>query len=244
MKSYRILDWDSNFFGLAVAKVLPARLDHDGLGRCLAQMKAEGVRLAYWASDPADEASQEGAWRQGGFLADRKVTYAADAGRILSMAAGEPAPVVVEEYASREVTPELEQLALQAGIFSRFKVDPKMPVGTFEELYRIWIRSSAARTIAEVLYVVRYQETIAGMVAVGEKNGRADIGLIAVDDMLRGQGAGQALVLAARNWGIARGFASAQVVTQGDNVPACRFYEKCGYGIDKVENIYHFWIKS
>jgi len=244
MADYKILEWDSDFFGFTVARVVPARLDHDRLGVCLARMKQSGVRLAYWASDPADHASQQSAGRHDGFLADRKVTYAADAGRILAAipaAIGDSNPAV-EEYRGSEVTPELERLSLQAGVFSRFKVDPRIPAGKFVELYKIWIRSSVQRENAELVYVVRHQGAIAGMVTVGEKNGRADIGLIAVDDALRGKGAGTALVHAARDWGVGRGFDQAQVVTQGDNAPACRFYEKCGYRVDLVENIYHFWI--
>lgn len=244
MADYKILEWDGDFFGFTVARLVPSRLDHDRLGACLAQMKQSGVRLAYWASDPTDHASQQSAGRYGGFLADRKVTYAADVGQILAAlpaATGDSNPAV-EEYRGREVTPELEQLSLQAGVFSRFKVDPSIPAGKFVELYKMWIRCSVQREIAESVYVVRHQGAIAGMVTVGEKNGRADIGLIAVDDAIRGMGAGQALVLAARDWGVGRGFASAQVVTQADNLPACRFYEKCGYRADKVENIYHFWI--
>jgi dTDP-4-amino-4,6-dideoxy-D-galactose acyltransferase len=245
MLDYHILDWDSDFFGFPVARVIPDRLDHDRLSDCVAQMKQNGVRLAYWASDPSDHASQVSAERHDGFLADRKVTYSAEASRILvgMPPSGELTPTV-EEYHAHEVSPELERLALRAGVFSRYKVDAKVPAGKFEELYKIWIRSSVQREIAEMVYVIRHHGAIAGMVTVGEKNGRANIGLIAVADVMRGKGAGQALVCASRDWGLGRGFAFAQVVTQADNVSACRFYEKSGYHADKVEYIYHFWIKQ
>ena len=240
MTAFQILDWDSCFFGFSVAKVVPVRLDEAGLSACLRQMKAAGVSLAYWSCDPQDEASREAALRFGGFLADRKVTFAAPAGRIL--ASGLPKEAVgllVEEYAGAVVSPELEGLALQAGAFSRFKIDRRMPAGAFEELYRLWIRGAVAGTIADKVFVVRESGKEVGMLTVGVKGGRADIGLIAVDDSLRGRGAGTALVLAARDWGAGRGIAEAQVVTQRDNEPACRFYEKCGYSVDKVEHVYH-----
>jgi dTDP-4-amino-4,6-dideoxy-D-galactose acyltransferase len=82
------------------------------------------------------------------------------------------------------------------------------------------------------------------MVPVGEKNGRGDIGLLAVDSSMRGKKLGIALVNAAQQWTIENGFTTAQVVTQGENVSACRFYEKCGYRIDKIENVYHFWSQT
>jgi dTDP-4-amino-4,6-dideoxy-D-galactose acyltransferase len=244
MNSYKILEWDSNFFGFTVAKIMPPRMRKDELVDTLAAMKADGVTLAYWAADPEDEESQACAQASNAFLADRKVTFIISSQEIQAVAespTGSDLPV--EEYLDLVSTPELEDLALQAGLFSRFKIDPRIPENKFTELYKIWINRSVAREIAATVFVVRRDGKIAGMVTVGGKNGRADIGLIAVDASLRGRNAGTALVKAAQNWGVRMGFSFAQVVTQGGNEPACRFYEKCGYKVDKVENIYHFWIK-
>ena len=33
-----------------------------------------------------------------------------------------------------------------------------------------------------------------------------------------------------------------QVVTQKANIPACAFYNKMGFKIELIENIYHFWL--
>ena len=245
MAIYSILDWDTNFFGFTVAKIIPTKLDEEQISRCISVMKNDKVRLAYWAADPNDAPSKAAAQANGGFLADRKVTYAMSADRIVSQSnAPNLADVVVEEYGERVSTPELDRLALQAGVNSRFKIDCRIPAGKFEALYRIWMQRSVGREIADMVYVVRHGGAIVGMVTVGEKNGRADIGLIAVDASMRGKNIGKALVLAAQKWGVDRGFSAAQVVTQGDNVAACRFYEQCGYQVDQVENIYHFWIEQ
>jgi dTDP-4-amino-4,6-dideoxy-D-galactose acyltransferase len=243
MNSYQILEWDSAFFGFTVARILPPRMKGNDLAHTLAEMKADGVTLAYWASDPADDESQASARSNHAFLADRKVTFVMSAQEIQAVA-GNPtgSDLPVEEYPDTVPTPELEELALQAGIFSRFRIDTRIPEERFAALYKIWINRSVAREIAAAVFVVRHEGKIAGMVTVGEKNGRADIGLIAVDESLRGRNAGTALVKAAQNWGVSMGYSFAQVVTQGENKPACRFYEKCGYKVDKVENIYHFWI--
>ena len=82
----------------------------------------------------------------------------------------------------------------------------------------------------------------AGLLTLGEKNGRADIGLLAVDAAVRGQRIGQQLVAAAHVQALAWGYTTLQVVTQGDNFPACRFYEKCGFTPESVEHIYHLWL--
>jgi dTDP-4-amino-4,6-dideoxy-D-galactose acyltransferase len=81
-----------------------------------------------------------------------------------------------------------------------------------------------------------------GMVTVSAKEGHGEIGLIAVDAASRGKHCGEALVRAAQRWYEERGLKSAQVITQGDNLPACQLYRKCGYTIGRVEYFYHFWL--
>ena len=243
MDLYEILDWDTNFFGFTVARILPCRLSEKELCEILEDMKRNNVRLAYWASDPEDEVSQTCARNSNAILVDRKTTYLIESRDInLRSSLMCTSELLVDEYLELRSTPELEDLAVQAGLYSRFKLDMLIPENKFVELYKIWIRRSVNKDIARKVFVARRDGKIAGMVTVGEKDGRADIGLIAVDASLRGKNAGIALVQVAQAWGVREGYPSAQVVTQGDNIPACRFYEKCGYRVDKVENIYHFWI--
>lgn len=239
MVRHRILDWDSEYFGFTVARILSERLGTEELRETLTEVDRDGVTLCYWASDPSDHVSQEAALALKGFLADRKVTYVIDADEMRTSTVAPAA--IVEDYLEQICTPELEELALQAGKFSRFKVDPRMPAGAFEGLYRIWMRNSVNGSIAERVLVVRNEGRIVGMVTLGEKGGRADIGLVAVDGSMRGRNLGMALVNSAQQWALDAGYKQAQVVTQGENEAACRLYEKAGYRLDKVENIYHFW---
>ena len=245
MLSYKLMDWDSQFFGMTVAKIIPPRLTAHALDEALQELKADGARLVYWASDPDDEESQGCARERMGLLIDVKTTFAIDSkdmqgnvDRLVDCGAS------VEEYLDLVATPELEKLALEAGMFSRFKLDPKIPTEKFVELYKLWIQRSVARDIADKVFVVQLEGKVAGMVTVGEKDGRADIGLLAVDTALRGKNAGKALVHAAQQWALRGGYTTAQVVTQGANTVACNFYRKCGYRVDKVENVYHLWVNK
>ena len=95
--------------------------------------------------------------------------------------------------------------------------------------------------MADAVLVIRESERIVGMISLGNKNGQGQIGLFAVDKGKRDKNYGQALVRTAHNWFIAKGYRIGQVVTQGDNIAACRLYEKCGYRVEKIENFYHFW---
>ncbi len=240
MSWFQLIGWDSEFFGFAVARILPDKLSSDELVQTIASLKENKVRLAYWASDPNDEASQRAARSSNGFLADRKVTFILDVGRVAEPVEGKE--WIAEEYGDPLPCNELEALALRAGTYSRFKVDPKIPDGKFADLYRMWIRNSVNGTIADAVLVIRDSDSIAGMVTLGEKQGRADIGLLAVAVGMQGRNVGASLIRAAQKWARGKGYRFAQVVTQKENVAACRLYEKCGYTIDKIENYYHFWI--
>lgn len=240
MSRFQLLDWDSEFFGFAVARILPDKMSSAELGQTIASLKEHRVGLAYWASDPNDEESQKAARSGDGFLADRKVTYVIDVGRVADPVAG--TEWITEEYGDPLPCGELEALAVRAGTYSRFKVDPRMPDGKSAELYKMWIRNSVKKTLADAVLVIRDAGRIAGMVTLGEKQGRGDIGLLAVAVGMQGRNIGVSLVRAGQRWARGKGYRFAQVVTQGENVAACRLYEKCGYTIDKIENFYHFWI--
>ncbi len=240
MNRFQILEWDSNFFGITVARILPDRLTRGELEQTLDVMKKSDVGLAYWASNPDDDESQFAAKIGNGFLADKKVTFTVNLDQFK-----EPVAILgweIEEYLDAVPDDDLEALAIQAGIYSRYSIDARMPAGKFLELYKLWILNSVKRQIADAVLVVRHSGKIVGMVTVGEKNGRSDIGLIAVDASMRGKNLGVSLVYAATEWGRRKGFTIAQVVTQGENSAACKLYEKCGYAIDKTEYFYHFWL--
>ena len=242
MTTYQLLPWDSDFFGFKVARILAKNLGTPALKEILGALREENVVLSYWAADPDDEDSARAARECRGFFVDRKVTFALETAALRQRLPLLASTALVEEFTGGIPTPELEALAVQAGEYSRFRVDPRIPEDRFLELYRLWIRKSVTGELAEKVLVVRNEAgTVVGMVTAGDKDGRGDIGLLAVADSVRGRSFGVGLVAAAQQWALDRGYSTAQVVTQGDNVAACRLYEKCGYHIDRVEHIYHFW---
>jgi dTDP-4-amino-4,6-dideoxy-D-galactose acyltransferase len=237
----QLLDWDSEIFGFQVAKILPERLTPTELWQTLKQLASEGVRLVYWSSDSSDLASQTAAEMHQGFLADRKTTY------LISFPIPIPTALLsndIERYTAPLPEPELKQLALEIGLCSRFRADPRITDAQIEKIYHQWISNSVKTTdpIAERVLVIRQDAHIAGFVSLGEKQGRGDIGLLAVAEAYRGQQLGKKLVYAALDVFMQQGYKQSQVVTQGTNLPACRLYEACGYQVEKIENFYHFWL--
>ena len=233
---YQLLTWDTKFFEIQTGRIIPTSLQENQLASILTEMRQKGFQLVYWASDHQYTYDFQS---YSGILVDKKTTFEINLQNINldSM----PLPKA-EPYSNSLPFSKLEKLAVQSGSFSRFARDNKFPHEKFTALYETWIRKSVSGEMANEVLVIRQNNHIAGMVTLSNKNGVGDIGLISVDEEFRGRKFGQQLVCDAQRWFIQNGCHTAHVVTQGDNLPACRLYEKCGYQKIKIEFFYHFWL--
>lgn len=233
---YQLLTWDTKFFEIQTGRIIPTSLQENQLASILTEMRQKGFQLVYWASDHQYTYDFQS---YSGILVDKKTTFEINLQNINldSM----PLPKA-EPYSNSLPFSKLEKLAVQSGAFSRFARDNKFPHEKFTALYETWIRKSVSGEMANEVLVIRQNNHIVGMVTLSNKNGVGDIGLISVDEEFRGRKFGQQLVCDAQRWFIQNGCHTAHVVTQGDNLPACRLYEKCGYQKIKIEFFYHFWL--
>ncbi|HEX6571402.1 MAG TPA: GNAT family N-acetyltransferase [Steroidobacteraceae bacterium] len=141
-----------------------------------------------------------------------------------------------------ELTDALRELALKAGEYSRFKRDPRFPRAIFELLYETWMARSLSREIADEVFSTRDGTGVTGVITLGAKCARADIGLIAVADEARGRGLAVGMIRRAAQSAESRGYREIQVVTQRDNQPACALYRRCGFTEETSTAVFHFWL--
>lgn len=235
---YQILEWDSDFFRIKVAQITPPNLSQHKLAAIISELKKQDVKLVYWSS--GQECNNDAVSKLCGSLVDRKTTFAIDFSSLdlKNIITTD----MVEPFTDSMPVEALESLAIQSGEYSRFAIDSNLPKEKFFALYKTWINRSLRKEIANEVLVIRDADQIAGMVTLGEKNKRGDIGLIAVHKDFRGRKYGEKLVRAAQRWFITNGFEFGQVVTQGQNIAACNLYKKCGYSVEQIEYFYHFWL--
>lgn len=238
---FDLLQWDSDFFGYPVARV-QAAVTPDDLPAVQAELIQYQIRLAYWSVRPEDTVVQGCLARLGAQLVDKKTTFVKTLNHEPPKGA---ATAAVSEYTAETLSPELRVLAIQAGLFSRFQVDPRIGYDKFVELYTLWMEKSVRRELAEDVLVVcdndKPNQPVIGVATVGQKAGVGDIGLVAVAEHYRGQGIASALMQACDQWFYYHHYTKTQVVTQGDNAAACKLYGKAGYTIGQVEWLYHYW---
>lgn len=236
----RSLEWDAKFFGFPVAAIETPRLSDPELRDVLEGCRRAGIRLAFWGAERGRVAPPELLESFGGAVVDRKLTF--------SRELPDPAPceapreIAVEEVPPGPADPALRALALVAGGYSRFRVDPRMPAGKFEELYALWMDRSCRREMADAVLAARAAGETAGMVTVALEADLARIGLVAVAAGFRGRGVGRSLLGAAHLLMERRGARVSSVVTQAANSGACALYERSGYRVTGERSFHHFWL--
>jgi dTDP-4-amino-4,6-dideoxy-D-galactose acyltransferase len=229
--SYRILEWDSQFFGLRVAQVVvDPTTDGAGLSECLRKC---GADLTYvfvpFPSAPMFRAVLE---KHAGKCYDHKRTYS----KLVN-------PVVrADDVSAVTVTGETEELlrlAYASGHLSRFYLDPLLKP-CFQKLYHEWVRKALQDVDSKVIALMEAGR-MAGMVTASVTEGVGKIGLLAVDERCRGRGLGQQLLSQCEVFYRSRGVEICKVVTQKDNASACRLYEKQGYKVERDVDVWHVW---
>ncbi|HQR03433.1 MAG: GNAT family N-acetyltransferase [Proteobacteria bacterium] len=221
---------------MGVAKIEDTDLPVDALPELLSELKRQNVKLVYWF---ASREHAESALCSGGLLNSR-VIYTIDLRTTLHTDLSDLSQI--ESYSSVVPNEALEALAIQSGRYSRFNLDPAFPQEKFEAMYRKWIQRSVSREIADTVLVIRQQGREVAMVTLGKAAGTGSVGLIAVDRAFRGRGYGSLLMQAARHWFIAQGFERVNIITQGKNKESRSLFERCGYRVDRMEFVHHFWL--
>jgi dTDP-4-amino-4,6-dideoxy-D-galactose acyltransferase len=234
---WRPRPWDSAFFGLAVAEIVPDAMTCEGLATAVADARNAAIDCLYLLVDADSQPAIRAAEANGFSLVDLRLT--------LQCRADAPRPPVPATNGIRPARPEdvprLKDLARTSHRNTRFYRDGRFDARRSDELYAVWIESSVTGELADAVWVVDVDGAPRGYLTASRRGAASSIGLVAVDAEYRGRGFGDGLLSTVRDWTIAEGRAEVTVVTQGRNPAAVRFYERAGFCTNQVELWYHRW---
>ena len=234
----RLLNWDSNFFGFPVGMLrLETESDWEKLAFDFGSLSSN-YRLIYFITAENIIIPPNILKRFNGQFINQRVLY-----RKATEQSDIKFPAYIHEYENSELTPEFVHLAYSSGSFSRFRVDKNIPEGKFKELYKLWIRNSIEKKIADRVFVSFHQNKVTAMASYKNNDAICNIGLVAVDGSEQGKGTGRYLIQKVEEQAYNNGLMEVRVPTQANNESACVFYEKLGFAPMKITNYYHFWIK-
>lgn len=234
-------DWDSRFFCYAVASVVFSSAEEfvADCSAALAEARHTGIRLLYVSCPPLSPDQYKTAKRLNLTPVGQRVEFS----KRLPLQDGPEREVDAGISICSDTSPALEQLALQSGHHSRFRLDPRFRHQEFERLYAEWLISSLRGDDGKCVLVAGAPATPHGFITL-EPGKIAHIGLLAVDAALRGAGLGRRLVAEAERFSAARGSTHLQVATQGGNQPARRLYERCGFMQIEALDQFHAWFPA
>ena len=225
--------WDSDFFNLRIGYVEIESLEDSRELATQREQLADEYDLIY-----IFDANRVGFDGEDAKLVDEKILYT-------KICENRDKYEEVMLYVPEEPNDSLYKLALVSGEFSRFRLDERLPKGSYERMYHRWIENACPFPGTNKQIFVYSPDGIAqGMITVDYKGNKAQIGLVAIDSEYQHQGVGTKIMSTLEYVLYREGIWNIDVVTQSANKVACSWYEKNGFTIKSVTNIYHWWLKN
>lgn len=222
------LDWDTKYFGFKTGTIefsLKENLPLEQLKKCArsAKYKLVYLKTPFLLDDHS-------------IYYEEKLVYSKTKEKVEEFLCPE-----IEPYRAEIIEPEIYELALNSGKYSRYKLDHSFPPDCFRLLYHKWIENSVYTDYATDVLVYRIDNKSVGLLTYKNDKDRSNIGIIAVNPNFQGCGVGRKLIKRYQCL-LGNDIKVLNVVTQGVNQIAKYFYEKNGYKITSKTYVYHLWL--
>lgn len=229
----RTLQWDSDFFGLRIGRADILSTEDSLFLTARREELKQQFELLY-VFNP----NNIGFNANGARLVDEKILYSKPC---------EPRKQYDDIVFFKQVKPteDLYRLALVSGGYSRFKLDERLPQGSYERLYTRWIENACPKegTNKQILTFLDTNNIAKGMITIDHQGELGHIGLVAVDTDCQHQGIGGKIMSTLDGYLFDLGVKTLEVPTQKANTDACRWYEKNGFAVQSRTQIYHWWLQ-
>jgi ribosomal protein S18 acetylase RimI-like enzyme len=231
------LEWDSEFFRRRIARVNGPRLTEELARQIEEWCELQRIECLYFLADAGD--------RQTVQLANARLFRFVDVRMTLDRRTGGSADADSDQRRVRDAVeediPELRALVRGSHRDSRFYHDGNFCNDECDRLYEVWIEKSCRGWADRVLVAEEGSELCGYLTCHLKSDGGGQIGLLGVSEKVRGKGIGTELLCSAMEWFARKGTKNVNVVTQGRNVPAQRFYQRRGFVTQSVEFWFHRW---
>jgi len=228
------LAWDSQFFGVSIARAVPTRVDAAQRDAILDWCRVEHIDCLYFLAD--DDATALQVLEDGAFSrVDERVTL-----ELQSIPPVETRPADTRPARESDIA-ALRRIAGGAHYDSRFYNDGRFDRDRCDELYRVWIEKSCRGWADHVVVVEHEAEAIGYLTVHLREPGSASIGLVGVDACCRHQGIGQRLMAGALSWMWTHSVTRVWSATQGRNAASQAFFQRAGFRQTRRAIWYHRW---
>lgn len=237
MESCEYLNWDSEFFGVRIARFQASLLTIETGTQAISWCGGNDIECLYFLADSNDPGTISAAEQLGFRLVDIRVTFE----QTLEGLAPDPGAWGMVRAARPEDLGRLIPIARSSHRDTRFYADPGFPDSRCDDLYAAWIERSC-KGGADAVFVADAGGVPGGYISCHLSESHVgSIGLIAVRPGARRAGLGRQLVCASLDYMRRSQMTSSVVVTQGRNYSSQRLYQTCGFRTKTVQLWYHRW---
>lgn len=238
---YQFLNWDSNFFGLRIAKVNKPQLDPPGMAEILSWCEQNSIDCLYLLADSTDQESIRLAEDNHFRLVDLRMSM------LCQVDSSTDAQLPTYDFTIRPAQSQdinrLRSIARSSFTLTRFYSDGCFPREKCDDLYDVWVTRSCEGFADQVLVAI-YNGVPQGFITLHLKPEAGEIGIIGVSQETRGLGIGKALVESALSWYHNQGIRQVTVATQGKNYQAQNFFQHNGFDVYNMHIWYHKWFSG
>lgn len=238
------LAWDSDFFGIPIARVAGSRLTPALWREAEAWLREHGIACLYFLADAGHRPTIRLAEEMGFSLVDVRVDMLRRLSKPSPAANDRPDETISIRTAEDDDLAALEAIAARVHEDSRFFFDEGFPETRCRELYTLWIRKSCQGFADQVLTALVEGRPKGYISLHREPEAAGRIGLLGVASSHRARGVGRALVKEALSWCAREGMTQVSVATQARNLASQRLYQRCGFQIREVGLWYHKWFDT
>jgi len=235
-ENFQIQEWDTNFFGFKVVKVLDDFLDRETKLK-LKSLYEEKTELIYYTSKDSNFAEFENPFYDISLVSTRVPI-------IKKMTNSTKIHPNISLYNELPPDESLISLARSAGEHGRFGKDSRISEQVFNQIFQHWITNSIKKVLAEEVIVYKENGKIIGFATIKTEGNKGYAPLLAVDRSFEGKGVSFALMRAVETRLVEHGCDHVMSGTQEINKKALAIFKRYGTESQPPEYIYHLWKKN
>ncbi len=240
-----VLDWDSGFFKMPVAKVVIGKNETIDAAALINTCRERQFKLVYFFVDAINNTAVTALTKLTGLPLNTKLVFTTTDIKCEKLKELPVDVFVSGDQKNKQLNFEsdLLKLAVEAGAFSRFTLDTKIEAGLFTKMYSQWVNNiindKKNTCIITAETKPSTQNNLCGFLAYKSIGNNFKIEFIAIAKEWRGKGIGKSLVQKMMQQAIEKNIHQANVETQEENIEACAFYTACGFKITEAVKIFH-----
>ena len=234
-----LLPWDSDWFGVRIARVRGHRLTPARVQTILRWCRRQHIACLYFLAGSDDAGTIRLAEQAGFRCVDVRMTFEREL-RAGSGARRATGGITVRPARPADL-PGLRRIARTSHRDTRFFADPGFARPRAAGLYERWIERSYQGAASSVLVAARRGRPLGYLTLRRDAGDVGRIELVGVEAAVRGQGIGSLLVQAGLAWCRRQRLERVRVVTQERNLSAQRLYQRHGFLAHEVRLSYHKW---